>query len=175
MTTRMTASEIETYLEPQNNSALSGLYKSDSYIVTQCESQGFRRITPFLDRPDVMAKYTVRIEGDEKKLPSLLANGNMISAKSLGNGRHEATFHDPWPKPSYLFATANSTAGFSSWPSRKTTVNTAVGTAASNIPRRPPSAVASWPRTTSSTVAAVVPVRWSTPPPRSGTARSATA
>jgi aminopeptidase N len=99
--------EIETYLEPEENKALSGLYKSDSCFVTQCESEGFRRITPFLDRPDVMAKYTVTVEADEKTVPVLMANGNTIATGKAGNGRHWATFEDPWPKPSYLFCTAN--------------------------------------------------------------------
>lgn len=99
--------EIETYLEPENNKALSGLYKSDSCFVTQCESEGFRRITPFLDRPDVMAKYTVRVEADEKTVPVLMANGNTTATGKAANGRHWATFEDPWPKPSYLFCTAN--------------------------------------------------------------------
>jgi aminopeptidase N len=99
--------EIETYLEPQNNTELVGLYKSDSAVVTQCESQGFRRITPFLDRPDVMAKYTVSVEADEAKFPVLLANGNKIAEQKLPGGRHKATFEDPWPKPCYLFCTAN--------------------------------------------------------------------
>ncbi|MBU0799503.1 MAG: aminopeptidase N, partial [Alphaproteobacteria bacterium] len=99
--------EIETYLEPENNKALSGLYKSDSCFVTQCESQGFRRITPFLDRPDVMAKYTVRVEADEATVPVLMANGNTIAAGKAANGRHWATFEDPWAKPCYLFCTAN--------------------------------------------------------------------
>ena len=99
--------EIETYLEPEENKALSGLYKSDSCFVTQCESEGFRRITPFLDRPDVMAKYTVRVEADEKTVPVLMANGNTIATGKAANGRHWATFEDPWAKPCYLFCTAN--------------------------------------------------------------------
>lgn len=99
--------EIETYLEPEENKALTGLYKSDTTFVTQCESEGFRRITPFLDRPDVMAQYTVRVEADEKKVPVLMANGNTIQTGKAANGRHFAVFNDPWPKPSYLFCTAN--------------------------------------------------------------------
>ena len=99
--------EIETYLQPQHNTALSGLYKSDRCFVTQCESEGFRRITPFLDRPDVMANYDVSIEAPEDICPVLISNGNEIEKKSLGGGRHMARFQDPWPKPSYLFATAN--------------------------------------------------------------------
>jgi aminopeptidase N len=99
--------EIETYLEPQHNTKLEGLYQSDSCVVTQCEAEGFRRITPFLDRPDVMAEYTVHIEAPEDTHPVLLSNGNRLNKGSLGNGRHWAEFHDPHPKPSYLFATAN--------------------------------------------------------------------
>lgn len=99
--------EIETYLEPHENTALTGLYKSDSCYVTQCESQGFRRITPFLDRPDVMATYSVRIEADEATCPVIMANGNCTSEGTLPGGRHFATYNDPWPKPSYLFAIAN--------------------------------------------------------------------
>ena len=99
--------EIETYLEPQHNTALSGLYKSDRCFVTQCESEGFRRIIPFLDRPDVMARYDVTIQGPEDLCPVMISNGNEVEKRSLGNGRHMARFQDPWPKPSYLFATAN--------------------------------------------------------------------
>ncbi len=99
--------KIETYLEPQNNAALTGLYKADSTYLTQCEAESFRRITPFLDRPDVMAKYTVRIEADQNEVPVLLSNGNKTGEGMLENGRHWATFHDPFPKPSYLFASAN--------------------------------------------------------------------
>lgn len=99
--------EVQTYLEPQNNKKLEGLYKSESTIVSQCESEGFRRITPFLDRPDVLATYTVRVEADQNDLPVLMVNGNKIAGGKLSNGRHWATFQDPWPKPCYLFATAN--------------------------------------------------------------------
>lgn len=100
--------EVETYLEPQHNAALTGLYQSDSVIVTQCESQGFRRITPFLDRPDVMAKYEVRITADPAHCPVLMANGNKTAEGQIANsGRHYAIYEDPWPKPSYLFCTAN--------------------------------------------------------------------
>ncbi|MEQ8353145.1 MAG: aminopeptidase N [Leptospiraceae bacterium] len=98
---------IDTYLEPQHNSALSGFYKSDRCFVTQCESEGFRRITPFLDRPDVMATYVVTIEAPEDLCPTLISNGNEVEKIQLGDGRHRARFEDPWPKPSYLFATAN--------------------------------------------------------------------
>jgi aminopeptidase N len=99
--------EIETYLEPQHNSALSGLYESDHCVVTQCESQGFRRITPFLDRPDVMAAFDVTISAPQASYPVLLSNGNKLDSGELANGRHWARFHDPIPKPCYLFATAD--------------------------------------------------------------------
>jgi aminopeptidase N len=99
--------EIETYLQPELNHALKGLYKSDSCFVTQCEAQDFRRITPFLDRPDVMATYDVRVEAPKDICPVLMSNGNMLESGDLKNGRHYAKFQDPFPKPSYLFATAN--------------------------------------------------------------------
>lgn len=99
--------ETGTYLEPQHNTALSGFYKSDRCFVTQCESEGFRRITPFLDRPDVMARYDVTISAPEDMCPCLLSNGNEVELSRLSGGRHRARFEDPWPKPSYLFATAN--------------------------------------------------------------------
>ncbi len=97
---------LETTVEisPEQNTALEGLYKSSGNYCTQCEPEGFRRITYFLDRPDVMAKYTVRIEADKNKYPVLLSNGNCIEEKDLENGRHTKTWQDPFPKPSYLFA-----------------------------------------------------------------------
>lgn len=96
--------EIVTEIYPQKNTSLSGLYKSGGGFCTQNEAEGFRRITFFTDRPDVMAKYEVTIEADEKKYPILLSNGNLVSKKSLNNGRHQAVWHDPFPKPCYLFA-----------------------------------------------------------------------
>lgn len=96
--------KIETETKPQENTSLEGLYKSNGVFCTQCEAQGFRKITYFLDRPDVMTTYTVRIEADEKKYPVLLSNGDRISKKSLGNGRHEVIWKDPFKKPCYLFA-----------------------------------------------------------------------
>lgn len=98
---------IKTHIKPEENAALSGLYKSDSCVVSQCESEGFRRITPFLDRPDVMATYSVRVEADKKDYPVLLSNGNLTNSGQTGNNRHWVEYKDPWPKPSYLFATAN--------------------------------------------------------------------
>lgn len=96
--------EIETELKPQENTSLEGLYKSNGVFCTQCEAQGFRKITYFLDRPDVMTKYTVRIEADQRKYPVLLSNGDRISSKALANGRHEVVWADPFKKPCYLFA-----------------------------------------------------------------------
>ena len=97
--------EIETRCNPSANKALSGLYLSKGIYCTQCEAQGFRRITYFLDRPDVLAVYTVRIEADPKAAPVLLSNGNPVERGTLDRGhRHYAVWKDPHPKPSYLFA-----------------------------------------------------------------------
>jgi aminopeptidase N len=96
--------EIETLVDPSANTQLSGLYRSSGTYCTQCEAEGFRRITYFPDRPDVMAVYTTRIEADKTETPVLLANGNLRDSGDLPGGRHFAVWHDPWPKPSYLFA-----------------------------------------------------------------------
>jgi aminopeptidase N len=96
--------EIRNTCAPEKNTELSGLYTSGGGFCTQCEAEGFRRITYFLDRPDVMAVYTVTIRADKSKYPVLLSNGNLIEQGSLDNGRHFAKWHDPFPKPSYLFA-----------------------------------------------------------------------
>jgi aminopeptidase N len=96
--------EIETLVDPQANTQLSGLYRSSGNFCTQCEAEGFRRITYFQDRPDVMAVYTTRIEADKADAPVLLANGNLVESGDLPDGRHFAVWHDPWPKPAYLFA-----------------------------------------------------------------------
>src|ERR1700726_2415457 len=97
--------EIETIVDPTNNTQLMGLYRAGATYCTQCEAEGFRRITYFVDRPDVMAVYTVRIEADKKEAPVLLANGNLVASGNVaGSTRHFATWHDPFPKPSYLFA-----------------------------------------------------------------------
>ena len=96
--------EIETLVDPSANTQLSGLYRSSGTYCTQCEAEGFRRITYFPDRPDVMAVYTTRIEADKAEAPVLLANGNLAQQGDLADGRHFAVWHDPWPKPSYLFA-----------------------------------------------------------------------
>ncbi len=96
--------EIETLVDPEANTQLSGLYRSSGNYCTQCEAEGFRRITYYPDRPDVMAVFTTRIEADKSEAPVLLANGNLKDSGDLPGGRHFAVWHDPWPKPAYLFA-----------------------------------------------------------------------
>lgn len=96
--------EIEVAIAPRTNTRLMGLYGSDDLLVTQCEAEGFRRITWFPDRPDVLSLYTVRLEGDAAQFPILLSNGDRGAAETLDGGRHAVTWTDPWPKPSYLFA-----------------------------------------------------------------------
>jgi aminopeptidase N len=96
--------EIRNTCAPEKNTQLSGLYTSGGGFFTQCEAEGFRRITYFLDRPDVMAVFTVTLRADAKKYPVLLSNGNLVEQGLLDNGRHYAKWHDPFPKPSYLFA-----------------------------------------------------------------------
>lgn len=96
--------EIHTLIKPQENTLLMGLYKSSGNFCTQCEAEGFRRITYFLDRPDVMAKYTTTIVADEKRYPILLSNGNPVAQGKLEGGRHWVKWEDPFKKPSYLFA-----------------------------------------------------------------------
>ncbi|MCW9036271.1 MAG: aminopeptidase N [Rhodospirillales bacterium] len=96
--------EVETKINPAENTKLEGLYLSSGNYCTQCEAEGFRRITFFPDRPDVLATYTVTIQADKTKFPVLLSNGNLVEEGSLENGRHFAKWHDPFPKPSYLFA-----------------------------------------------------------------------
>ncbi|MBS1191760.1 MAG: aminopeptidase [Rhodocyclaceae bacterium] len=93
-----------TRLHPDTNTRLSGLYRSADGYVTQCEAQGFRRITWFPDRPDVMSRYTVTLHADKATLPVLLANGNPVGTGDEGEGRHWARWEDPFPKPCYLFA-----------------------------------------------------------------------
>ncbi len=93
-----------TRIRPQENSSLSGLYKSRNLFCTQCEAEGFRKITYYLDRPDVMAVFTVTVEADRKRYPVLLSNGNLHDEQELADGRHQAVWHDPFPKPAYLFA-----------------------------------------------------------------------
>ena len=96
--------ELRNTCSPEKNTQLSGLYTSSGGFFTQCEAQGFRRITYFLDRPDVMAVYTVTLKADKTKYPVLLSNGNLVEQGALDNGKHYAKWHDPFPKPSYLFA-----------------------------------------------------------------------
>ena len=96
--------EIETLVDPTANTQLSGLYRSSGTYCTQCEAEGFRRITYFPDRPDVMAVYTTRIEADKTEAAVLLSNGNLVDSGDLAGGRHFAVWHDPHPKPAYLFA-----------------------------------------------------------------------
>ncbi|APH71539.1 aminopeptidase N [Aquibium oceanicum] len=96
--------KITTEISPSTNTALMGLYRSNSVYCTQCEAEGFRRITYFLDRPDILSVYTVRIEADRAEAPLLLSNGNPSEAGELDGGRHYAVWEDPFPKPSYLFA-----------------------------------------------------------------------
>jgi len=96
--------EIETLINPQANTALEGLYLSSGMFCTQCEAEGFRRITYFPDRPDVMSRYTVTLVADKNKYPILLSNGNKIDVGDLDDGRHWVKWQDPSLKPSYLFA-----------------------------------------------------------------------
>eukprot|EP01035_Chromulina_nebulosa_P032510 gene32510-43433_t len=96
--------EIRNTIAPEKNTQLSGLYASGSGLFTQCEAEGFRRITYFLDRPDVMAVYTVTLRADKARFPVLLSNGNLVEEGELAGGKHFAKWHDPFPKPSYLFA-----------------------------------------------------------------------
>ena len=93
-----------TRILPQDNTSLEGLYKSRTMFCTQCEAEGFRKITYYLDRPDVMSVFTVTISAPQQRYPVLLSNGNLVEAQELPDGRHSATWHDPFPKPSYLFA-----------------------------------------------------------------------
>jgi aminopeptidase N len=89
---------------PEKNTSLMGLYVSNNNFFTQCEAEGFRKITFFLDRPDVMATYQVTLRALKAQFPVLLSNGNLIKEEELGNGWHAAVWQDPFPKPSYLFA-----------------------------------------------------------------------
>ena len=104
--------ETETVLDPSANTKLMGLYRSGNTYTTQCEAEGFRRITYFPDRPDVMAVFTTRIEADKAEAPVLLANGNLTDAGDIsGSTRHFAVWHDPFPKPCYLFALVGGVLG----------------------------------------------------------------
>ena len=96
--------DTEVMIHPESNTALTGLYASSGNLCTQCEAHGFRRITYFLDRPDVMARYTTRIEADKARYPVLLSNGNRVDSGELPGGRHWVRWEDPFLKPCYLFA-----------------------------------------------------------------------
>ncbi len=96
--------EITIVLKPQDNTSLEGLYKSGNILCTQCEAQGFRKITPFPDRPDVMSVYSCTIIADQAKYPVLLSNGNLVKSGQLDNNRHYVRWEDPFKKPGYLFA-----------------------------------------------------------------------
>lgn len=96
--------DITTEIAPQQNTTMQGLYTSGGNFCTQCEAEGFRHITYYLDRPDILARYTTTIVADKAKYPVLLSNGNPVEITDLGGGRHRAKWEDPFPKPSYLFA-----------------------------------------------------------------------
>ncbi|WP_444998058.1 aminopeptidase N [Aliikangiella sp. IMCC44359] len=93
-----------TKIYPQQNTSLEGLYQSNGKFCTQCEAEGFRKITYYIDRPEIMSEFKVRIEGNKNQYPQLLSNGNMLSSGDLDNGMHYVEWHDPFPKPCYLFA-----------------------------------------------------------------------
>lgn len=95
---------VVTHIKPHENTALEGLYKSSKMYCTQCEAEGFRRITYYLDRPDVMSIFETTIVADKNKYPVLLSNGNLIASEDLDGGRHKTVWHDPHKKPCYLFA-----------------------------------------------------------------------
>lgn len=96
--------EVEVEVDPLNNTLLEGLYQSSGNFCTQCEAEGFRRITFYPDRPDVLSRFTTRIEADKSRFPILLSNGNLIDKGNLEGGKHFALWQDPFPKPAYLFA-----------------------------------------------------------------------
>ncbi|PIO05597.1 aminopeptidase N [Candidatus Woesearchaeota archaeon CG08_land_8_20_14_0_20_43_7] len=96
--------EIESRINPAKNESLEGLYKSEEILCTQCEAMGFRHIAYHLDRPDVMGRFTTRIEADKDRFPTLLSNGNLLEAGDLQNNRHYTIWEDPFLKPTYLFA-----------------------------------------------------------------------
>ncbi len=96
--------ELKIELNPKANTALEGLYLSNGAYCTQCEAEGFRRISYYLDRPDVLARFTTHIIADDKAYPALLSNGNLVRSTLLADGRRHVTWVDPFPKPSYLFA-----------------------------------------------------------------------
>ncbi len=95
---------VTSEIDPASNTALEGLYQSQGTYCTQCEAEGFRRITFYQDRPDVLSTFTVRVEGDKAHYPVLLSNGNLVETGALEDNRHFTVWHDPFPKPCYLFA-----------------------------------------------------------------------
>jgi len=104
--------EIETFIKPQQNTSLEGLYKSSGNFCTQCEAEGFRKVTYFLDRPDVMSIFTTTIIAEKKKYPVLLSNGNPVDEGDYDDGRHWVRWVDPFKKPCYLFALVAGDLGF---------------------------------------------------------------
>ena len=96
--------ETEVKIKPQNNTELEGLYKSGQIFCTQCESEGFRKITYFVDRPDVMSLFSTKITANKAKYPVILSNGNPVESGEIDDGRHWIKWEDPHLKPSYLFA-----------------------------------------------------------------------
>lgn len=96
--------KITVRIKPQENTTLSGLYRSNAIFCTQCEAEGFRRITYFIDRPDVLSRYQTTIIADKNRYPVLLSNGNLINSEELADGKHAMTWEDPFKKPCYLFA-----------------------------------------------------------------------
>jgi aminopeptidase N len=101
--------ETEVLINPAANTSLEGLYKSRTMFCTQCEAEGFRKITYYLDRPDVLSEFVTRIEADKSEFPVLLSNGNKIDGGDLAGGKHFAVWHDPFRKPAYLFALVGGT------------------------------------------------------------------
>ncbi len=96
--------EIRNTLIPKNNTSLEGLYLSGAVLCTQCEAEGFRKITPYIDCPDILATYNCTIIADKTRYPVLLSNGNLVKSGDLNKNRHFAVWEDPFKKPSYLFA-----------------------------------------------------------------------
>ncbi len=111
-TTDVFTTHIVNRIKPQENTSLEGLYKSGTMFCTQCEAEGFRKITYYLDRPDVMSVFTTTIVADKSKYPVLLSNGNDIARQDLDDGKHSVTWHDPFKKPAYLFALVAGTLEF---------------------------------------------------------------
>ena len=96
--------ETEVEIHPEKNTSLMGLYKSRTMFCSQCEAEGFRKITPYIDRPDVLSEFTTTLIADKGRYPVLLSNGNPVASRDLDDGRHQLTWHDPFRKPAYLFA-----------------------------------------------------------------------